>query len=225
MSELPATPDVAFSSLAPMRLRLRNLREDIVLSVERLYPSGSGLHICDHVVIGVLNRTADLLDGILLLTDNWNFVAAVPLVRLLVDSLIRLMYLESRPDRDTLAKKVLAGTSFRELRDTDKAKLTDRRLVDLAARRYRWVSEVYAQTTDFVHLSHRVCFQPFSPLDENDDCHMWVGGSGRTWPEDAIDALYEMAIGCAKATLETAYLVRGMPLPPIDTPGGDEQRT
>ncbi len=49
--------------------------------------------------------------------------------------------------------KVLAGTQFRHIRDSDNKPLTDARLKDLAAETHPWAGAVYDQTSGWVHLS------------------------------------------------------------------------
>lgn len=132
--------------------------------VQKLLTVGDG-NICetDLVVVAVIKRSLDLLDGIICLTDRWNFAAAAPLLRLQVDSLLRLVYLTQLEDADDVSKAILAGKSFRKLKVSDGKPLTDARLRDYARGFYPWLDRVYKEMSKLIARCQRIVYQ----LDAN----------------------------------------------------------
>lgn len=106
-------------------------------------------------LLGVVKRSLDLVAAIRLLIEQWNYSAMAPLVRLQIDSLLRMHYLASASDREELLSKVIEGESFRTLKDSTGKKLTDARLLQLAEQDYPWLREMYEETSKSVHFTVR----------------------------------------------------------------------
>lgn len=70
----------------------------------------SDLYALDLYVTGALQRSYHLVEGFLLAWDHWNVIAATPLVRLQIDSLVRCAYLCQRRDSDAVVLEVMGGT-------------------------------------------------------------------------------------------------------------------
>lgn len=115
--------------------------------------SGAGYPI-DFLAVAVLNRSLALIRGFCDLIESRNFLAAVPLIRLQLDSCLRFSAAWYAPNPQEVAEKVLAGARIRDFpaRDGDKVKMHDRYLVDQMAVKYPWVSEVYKNTSEYTPL-------------------------------------------------------------------------
>ena len=82
----------------------------------------------------ILNRTINLNRGYITLIKDSNYIAAAPLVRLNLDSLLRLYAsIQSEYDVETFARKVRSGIKTRDIgyHKNKKQKLTDTKLVKL----------------------------------------------------------------------------------------------
>jgi hypothetical protein len=148
------TPATRFPALTPFFEALRqceSVHQDVS---ERLTNRGSNeLDTTALFLLGVVKRSLDLVAAIRLLIEQWNYSAMAPLVRLQIDSLLRMRYLASAPDRESLLRKVIEGASFRTLKDPTGQKLTDARLLQLAEQDYPWLLAMYEETSKTVHFT------------------------------------------------------------------------
>lgn len=110
--------------------------------------------------ITVLNRTINLNRGYITLVKDSNYIAAAPLVRLNLDSLLRIFAsIQSEYDVETFARKVREGAKIRDMsyHKNNKHKLTDAKLVKLIKeiKGLKWTTEVYNAGSGYVHLSNQ----------------------------------------------------------------------
>lgn len=107
--------------------------------------------------IAILNRTINLNRGFITLINDFNFIAAAPLVRLNIDSLLRLFAsTQSEFDCEIFAQKVRQGEKISKMMDKDKKKkLNDSELVKRLRKikGLQWVNDVYDTGSGFVHFS------------------------------------------------------------------------
>lgn len=107
--------------------------------------------------IAILNRTINLNRGFITLIKDSNYIAAAPLVRLNLDSLLRLFAsTQVEFDYETFAQKVRKGEKISNMKDKkDGIKLKDfvlvKRLKEIKG--LSWVGNVYDVGSGFVHLS------------------------------------------------------------------------
>ncbi len=120
-----------------------------------------GFYTFDIYVNGLLNRSVNLLRGFCSLMRNKNFIAAAPLVRLHLDSLLRL-YAPNLVsfNIDEFALQVIGGKPVRQIKDKANQKLTDARLVDKISEieEFKWVRKVYDTGNSYVHYSDQLIF-------------------------------------------------------------------
>jgi hypothetical protein len=87
------------------------------------------------------------------LLETGNLTAAIPLLRLQLDNLLRLTYLVTLPNDDEFSKQVLEGKHTRSITDAQGRKLTDARLRDYARPHYPWIDDIYNRASGLVHFS------------------------------------------------------------------------
>jgi hypothetical protein len=187
MSELRLpTPSQKFPKLKPSFEALRKTREAHSEAAAQIIDSAPReLTLTDLFILGALKRSLDLVAAIEVLIEQWNYSAMAPLVRLQVDSLLRLHYIASFAERDHLIKRVVEGESFRNLRGKDGRRLTDARLLELAETEYPWVRSMYEDTSKVVHFTVGHLTVPLKLLGKpNVDIDMDIG-LGR-WSESRI---------------------------------------
>lgn len=122
----------------------------------------------DIFMVGVANRSFYLVTGFLDALDEWNTFAAAPLVRLQLDSLIRLSYIAGAPRSDDVVDHVLKGTPFNRLKDAQGTRLTDKHLTALAAQHHPWIESVYSDSNEWIHLSRIQVLSPWEVSAEPD---------------------------------------------------------
>ena len=115
----------------------------------------SDLYQFDLLVSAVLNRTLALMNGFRILILNNNYICAAHLVRLHLDSLLRLSAAWLVDDPQELSGDILKGTSLRKIRDRENNLLTDKYLVGKLLPKYPWIQSVYDATCGYVHLSNK----------------------------------------------------------------------
>lgn len=123
-----------------------------------------GFYVFDIYVNGLLNRSVNLLRGFVSLMRDKNFIAAAPIVRLHLDSLLRLFAPQLiNFNVDDFAMQVMKGISIRKIKDQENKNLTDSRLVEKLNQieGFDWVQNVYNTGNSFVHYSDQTIFASF----------------------------------------------------------------
>ena len=166
MLKRPDRPDEVHLELADGRAWLGRLRDHHIELVKRFIAAGGGaIFPLDLFILGVANRSYEILDGYLDAFDKWNVYVAGPLVRLQLDNLVRVSYLARYPKPHDLSLELLKGAEFRKLRHSDGERLRDRKLVSLAEPMHPWLPPVYEAASGWVHLSPLHFTSPLT-LDE-----------------------------------------------------------
>jgi hypothetical protein len=120
-----------------------------------------GVFTYDIFLIAILNRCVNLNRGFTNLMRDHNFIAAAPLVRVNLDSLLRIYASElSGMNVDQFAQLVIDGTPIRSIKTTDGKKMFDNLLVERISLtdRFKWVKQLYDAGNSFVHLTNKHVF-------------------------------------------------------------------
>jgi len=151
----PGSPAGTYSKeLGGKRVWLDKLRvHHINLTKRFLAVADRQLYILDVFLVAVMSRSYCLVDGFLGAFDAWNPIVAAPLLRMQLDSLVRVSYVARAPRADEVAADIVRGGEFRKFKDAHGKRLTDARLVELAKPHHPWVPNVYEATSGWVHLS------------------------------------------------------------------------
>ena len=114
----------------------------------------------DFFIIGVVKRSLDLVDGFILTTSNWNLISAAPIIRMHLDTLLRLNYISKIPPKeaDKLIHHIMDGEPLNKFKDSEGKELTDARLLKYAKDVFPWIDNVYKHTSKFIHFSERHMF-------------------------------------------------------------------
>jgi hypothetical protein len=107
----------------------------------------------DLLVIAALRRALAVLHGFKILIENRNFVSAAALLRLQLDSSLRLFAGTLVDDPHRLALEVISGKRIDQMVDRDGKRMTDSYLVKKLTKLYPWIRNVYKQTSGYIHLS------------------------------------------------------------------------
>ena len=126
----------------------------------------------DLLLIAALNRTVNISKAFTCLMRNNNFIAAAPLVRINIDTLLRLYAsIISEYDRNTFASKVMAGELIKKMkiRDTKKDLRDDTLYLELSKiEGMEWVTDIYKAGSSFVHLEKSHIFSSLKIANENE---------------------------------------------------------
>lgn len=126
----------------------------------------------DLLLIGALNRTANLNKAFTSLSRDKNFIAAAALIRINLDSLLRLYAGRvSEYDLNTFALKVIGGEHIRRMKANDcKEKLNDTYLVNQISKieGMEWVKKIYGSGNAFVHFSDEIISASRTIINEDE---------------------------------------------------------
>ncbi len=149
--------------------RLKSLRDELPLlgnsimnsKVKEFYPF-------DFVTIGIIKRSLNISTAIVELVENLNMVCARALLRMQLDTALRLFAFWIVNDSQDLASKVMGGVSINKSKDRDGNKMTDSYLARKLGEAYDWVPRVYKYTSGYIHFSERHLFDPISEMNEEE---------------------------------------------------------
>lgn len=131
---------------------------DKLVSIGKKLIEGYGITEFTLFCMAILNRTINMNRGFATLVKDSNYIAAAPLVRLNLDSLLRLFAsTQSEYDYETFARKVREGARIAEIRDKNgKKQLRDSELVKRIKliNGFKWTEDIYDIGSGFVHFSN-----------------------------------------------------------------------
>lgn len=148
----PTTPYDGHLEQALERLQASHQQ---LLDLAKAMLSNTDLYPMDLLTTAVLNRSLSLLGGFVVLVRGSNTLAALHLVRMHLDSLLRYSAAWLVEDPHAFATQVFAAKHIRKMKDRTGALMTDRYLVDKLTGEYPWVSSVYDATSGYIHLSQK----------------------------------------------------------------------
>jgi hypothetical protein len=102
---------------------------------------------------GCLARTIQLLDGFVHAVKSRQLFVAGGLLRLNLDTYLRLTAKDLVTDKPTFFKAIFDGDQIDKMKDRDGNRLTDRFLSDSAGAKDSWVPQVYKHMSGYIHLS------------------------------------------------------------------------
>lgn len=172
---------------------------------------GEELYETDLFFIAVMARSYSLVDGFISAFDSWNPAVMAPLVRLQIDSLVRVSYLAKAPKVEEVALYLITGGEFRGLKDADGKALSDRRLIEHAKELHPWIDDVYKATSGWIHFSpaHISAAVQMTPDDSDNESILKVFGGVPIRPEQIpLSALEELLGAMTRATAELFFYVQ-----------------
>lgn len=200
----PGSPAVVYADeLAEGRVYVDRLRVHHLELVRRFLEAAErSLFTIDLVLGAAMTRSYALVDGFISAFDTWNPIVAAPLLRMQIDSLVRVSYMATAPQGDEVVEYVIGGGEFRRLKDSDGEPLTDRRLLEVAAGAHPWVRDVYEATSGWVHFSPEHVRATWR-VREDDSGGLRLSGGVPLRPEQIpLTALVELLGAMTRATEE-----------------------
>lgn len=106
-------------------------------------------------LFGAAKRTLAQAEGFRVMQDTSNATVAAALVRLQLDTLLRVYALWWVADADAFADEVFDGCPINRIKAADGQVMTDGNLYRRLSEVVPWVRTVYQETSGFIHLSER----------------------------------------------------------------------
>lgn len=206
--------------LAKRLAALDQLEQELIRKAAALVQPTEALSWCDFFVIGAMRRTLAQIRGFRTLIDSKNFPCAAGIVRMQIDTAMRMNGLTLVEDREAMAKAMIDGAAMNTFKAADGSKLNDSYLRKQLANDHPWVNSVYDGTSDFIHLSGRHFFSAIHRTDDGTGMvYFSISGEDPARPESAY---FEIVDGFYTATKLAAMLILaywtslGMSLEDID---------
>ncbi len=132
-----------------------------------LEASNRGLYGFDLLAIAAINRSLALSNGFRTLVRDQNLICAGAILRLQLDTALRIFagFIVNNPH--DFAVEVIEGKRIDKMKDQNSHRMTDNYLVTQLARKfpeYQWIKSVYKKTSNYIHFSDT---HFFSTLDRD----------------------------------------------------------
>ena len=113
------------------------------------------LFALDFLFVGAIHRVIKVSMGFRALIDAGNFICAAPLVRLQLDSVLRLFAASLVDDKGGLLERMLDNEPISRIKDRDGKRMTDTYLVEKLSKQpgLETLRGLYKRTSGFVHFS------------------------------------------------------------------------
>ena len=103
-----------------------------------------------------MKRSVSRSLGFRKLVEGWNFSCATILVRTQIDTAMRINGISLLANPEIDVKRIFDGeTTFRKLKSKNGKSMTDAYLCERLSEKYPRITQLYEETSDFVHLSFR----------------------------------------------------------------------
>jgi hypothetical protein len=170
--------------------RIERLATELVGKLAGLVGKNTSLVHSDLFVIGAVRRTLAQSQGFRDLIKAKNFPCAAAILRMQLDTAMRVNALRIVEERNQFCEEILKGKRFTSLKDSSGVKLTDAHLRKKLAEEHPWIGPIYEQTSDFIHLSGRHFYSSILRMD--DDTRIVTFEISGTDPPQSEDRYFEI---------------------------------
>lgn len=158
----------------PTRLsNIQKLEKELTHKAAPIIKPGSPMFVVDLFAFGAANRTLAQSRGFRSMIEGRNFPSAAILLRTQIDTAMRINGLRYLDTPEAQLREILDGKkSFRDLLSWQKTpkgrptRMQDSFLRERLEEDAPWISPIYHQTSDFVHLSFRHLFNSVENTDD-----------------------------------------------------------
>ena len=137
-----------------------------------------------------LDRCLHLMDGFVVMLRERNLTCAGALLRLQMDNCMRTYAAFIAKDKNAVTDCLIDGTPIKHLVDADGKKMTDYYLKTELTKFEPTFSQVYDQSSGYIHLSEKAFYQTVTDIDHDGKLTLQVG---HPLPEKRNDPLLEGA--------------------------------
>jgi hypothetical protein len=187
---------------------LEYLEQELTRKAVDLIKKVQNLSYSDFFVFGAMRRTLAQAKGFRLLIENKNFPCAAGVLRMQIDTAMRINGLTLVDDREAMAKAIIDGAAMNTFKAAGGEKLNDFYLRKRLSEKHPWIQSVYEGSSDFIHLSGRHFYNAIHKTD--DDTRMVyfaITGDDPVRPDIDYFEIVDAFFGTTKlvATLILAY--------------------
>lgn len=123
------------------------------------YQKRSAITHADFYAMGIARRATALSAGFRSMVEQRNSLCALPLVRMQLDTALRLYAGFFAPDHLAFCDAVFRGARLDTMHADDGQQMRDKYLLTRVATRNPWMNDVYSLTSGYIHFSSNHIFE------------------------------------------------------------------
>lgn len=135
--------------------RIADVEDELCRKAVVMMKARKDITHADLFVLGAFRRTLAQASGFRSLLRERNFPCGAAILRLQLDTAMRVNGLTLLEDRNAACKLVLEGMPFNKLKDRNGKQLSDAYLRRCLSEDHPWIDPIYVDTSNFIHLSGR----------------------------------------------------------------------
>ena len=151
----------------------------------------------DMVIIGIVKRCLSTTSAIEKLVLEWNMTCARAVLRMQLDTMLRLSAFWLSSDPQKMAMDFIAGKQINRMKDKDGCKMTDSYLSRKLGKQFDWIPKVYEYTSSYIHFSERPFFDSISEINNKERmANFVINDKDYYFPEFSWVELVDCAADC-----------------------------
>jgi hypothetical protein len=183
-------PDICCNSKAERERLIKFCDDAIQIGVSYSGKAGGPIYRSNLILNGFIKRSVDLANGFIILMDAQNLLCAAPIIRMQIDTLLRVNYINFLIDPNDIFVRLISGEKFDRIRDDEGRLLKDFILRKHAKKEFPWIDEIYGNTSAFIHFSDKHIFSPICQLDKKNQIAYSIIGNQSHHVNDKFINLY-----------------------------------
>lgn len=178
--------------------KLKKMRKNILsLGSNVMQADNRNFYPLDFIIIGALKRCLSTTRAIEILVLEWNLTCARAILRIQLDTALRLSAYWLSPDPQKMASDVMAGKPVNRMKDKDECKMQDSYLVKKLGEKYEWVPQVYKNTSGYIHFSEQHVFNSIYTFnDQKSKIEIEISDTDYKFPESSWIEIIDCATEC-----------------------------
>lgn len=179
---------------------LRNLREQLPqLGSDIMSAGNKSMYPMDMVIIGIVKRCLSTSSALERLVLDWNMTCARAVLRMQLDTVLRLSAFWLSANPQDMAEDVIAGKQINKMKDANGKKMTDSYLAKKLGESFDWIPRVYQYTSGYIHFSERHLFDPVWEMNEESrTVNFVINETDYKFPEFSWIELVNLAASCLR---------------------------
>jgi hypothetical protein len=155
--------EIEIKTLEEHLKQLEEIQKEIINLAHEICSAADGaIYPIDLFVLAGIKKTLSINKGYISQLKEDNYVCGAALLRIQIDSALRLHASTMVKDTGKFVSDYMDGKPINQIRDKKGRQLTDTYLHTEVSKAYPWITSLYKESSGFVHLSEKHFFATFS---------------------------------------------------------------
>lgn len=156
-------------------IRIESLKQNVFECFNQLL--SNKITLFDIYSISILNRTFNVLSGFIDLMKVDNFLCASLLIRIQIDSLLRLYAITLTNNQNEFIEKVMNGEHIDKFKSKENKHMNDSYLTSEISKlkTFEWVEQIYRVGNSYIHLTDKHIFSAMRVTDKKNMVEFSLG--------------------------------------------------